>query len=378
LNGSGRIFRSDRNPSSVASWLVDIIGNDMAIIAASPAHDKRLKIAIVAPCYNEVEVLPSTIARLVVVIEDLVANHNCAPDSYVVFVDDGSRDRTWEIIAAAASQYPERVRGIRLSQNAGHQYALMAGLTYVTGICDAAISIDADLQDDLAALPRMVAKHRMGAEIVLGVKESRADDPLLKTFTAKAFYTAMRWLGVDLIANHADCRLMSSIALSNLAKFPEYFIFLRGLQPLLHKNIATVRYSLTPRLAGESKYPFRKMLALAWNGITSFSIAPLRLISCTGAVVFVVSLGFAVSALTKALSGETLPGWASITVPLYLLGGLLMLSIGTVGEYVAKIFLEVKRRPRYLVDEIANVVVRDELPHDLAGSRAGETPRQLA
>jgi polyisoprenyl-phosphate glycosyltransferase len=164
----------------------------------------------------------------------------------------------------------------------------------------------------------------------------------------------MRWMGVDLVANHADCRLMSSIALANLAKFPEYFIFLRGLQPLLHQNIATVRYSLTPRLAGESKYPLRKMLSLAWNGITSFSTAPLRLISGAGAIVFVASLGFALSAFAKALSGETLPGWASITVPLYLLGGLLMLSIGTVGEYVAKIFLEVKRRPRYLVNEIAN------------------------
>jgi polyisoprenyl-phosphate glycosyltransferase len=332
----------------------------MANIAAAPAHDKRLKIAIVAPCYNEADVLPTSIPRLVLVVDDLMVNHNCAPDSYVVFVDDGSRDRTWELIAEAAIQHPGRVRGIRLSKNAGHQYALMAGLTYVTGICDAAISIDVDLQDDLAALPQMVEKHRMGAEIVLGVKESRADDPLLKTFTAKAFYAAMRWLGVDLVADHADCRLMSATALANLAKFPEYFIFLRGLQPLLHKNIATVRYSLSPRLAGESKYPFRKMLALAWNGITSFSIAPLRLISCTGAIVFVASLGFAVSALAKALNGETLPGWASITVPLYLLGGLLMLSIGTVGEYVAKIFLEVKRRPRYLVDEIANMSVQGE------------------
>jgi polyisoprenyl-phosphate glycosyltransferase len=332
----------------------------MENVTVRPSSDKNLKVAIVAPCYNEADVLPLSIPRLVEVVDDLITTHDCAADSYIVLIDDGSRDRTWEIIAAATRQYPGRVRGIRLSKNAGHQYALMAGLNYVTGICDAAISIDADLQDDLAALPRMVAKHRQGAEIVLGVKESRADDPFLKTFTASVFYKVMRWMGVDLVANHADCRLMSSAALANLAKFPEYFIFLRGLQPLLHQNIATVRYSLAPRLAGESKYPLRKMLSLAWNGITSFSIAPLRLISCTGAFVFIASLGFALSALVKALSGETLPGWASITVPLYLLGGLLMLSIGTVGEYVAKIFLEVKRRPRYLVDEIADTCSEGE------------------
>jgi glycosyltransferase involved in cell wall biosynthesis len=326
----------------------------MSSIADAPARDRTLKIAIVAPCYNEADVLPLSIPRLMAVIDDLISVHNCAPDSYMVFVDDGSKDKTWDLISAATTQYPGRVRGIRLSKNAGHQYALMAGLSYATGSCDAAISIDADLQDDLAALPRMVDRHRQGAEIVLGVKESRADDPAMKTFTATLFYKAMRWMGVDLVVNHADCRLMSATALANLAQFPEYFIFLRGLQPLLHKEIATVRYSLTPRLAGESKYPLKKMVALAWNGITSFSVAPLRLISCTGAFVFVASLGFALSALAKALSGETLPGWASITVPLYLLGGLLMLSIGTVGEYVAKIFLEVKRRPRYLVDEIAN------------------------
>ena len=162
----------------------------------------------------------------------------------------------------------------------------------------------------------------------------------------------MRLMGVNLVENHADCRLMSAKALSNLAEFPEYFIFLRGLQPLLHKNVVTVKYSLSPRLAGQSKYPLRKMLSLAWNGITSFSIAPLRLISCVGAFVFTISLLLALHALFKAATGESLPGWASITVPLYLLGGMLMLSIGIVGEYVGKTFLEVKRRPRYLVDEI--------------------------
>lgn len=315
-------------------------------------NDIPLRLAIVAPCYNEAEVLPISLPKLFGLLDELVLHHGCHPDSYIVLVDDGSKDATWALIKAAATSSASRLVGIKLSRNAGHQYALMAGLTYVTGKCDAVISIDVDLQDDLAAMPRMIAAYRNGAEIVLGVKETRADDPFTKTFTALTFYKLMRWMGADLVENHADCRLMSSIALSNLAKFPEYFIFLRGLQPLLHKNITTVRYSLTPRLAGQSKYPLKKMLALAWNGITSFSVVPLRLISCIGALVFLGSMLLAVSALFKALDGQALPGWASITVPLYLLGGMLMLSIGIVGEYVAKIFLEVKRRPRYLIDEI--------------------------
>jgi glycosyltransferase involved in cell wall biosynthesis len=319
-----------------------------------PRAQERTLLAIVAPCYNEEAVLPISVPRLVQLLATLERDHQCSPESYVLLVDDGSRDRTWQLIAQAAQAHPGRIRGLRLSRNAGHQYALLAGLDHVTGHCDAVISIDADLQDDLDALPRMVAEYRAGAEIVLGVKESRVVDPALKKLTAMAFYKGMRWMGVDLVENHADCRLMSARALENLARFPEYLLFLRGLQPLIHNRIATVRYSISPRLAGESKYPLKKMISLAWNGITSFSVVPLRLISLIGAVVFSISLAFAVFAMWNALAGETLPGWASITVPLYLLGGMLMLSIGVVGEYVAKIFMEVKRRPRFLVDEIAN------------------------
>jgi polyisoprenyl-phosphate glycosyltransferase len=322
--------------------------------SSTQINSSPLRLAIVAPCYNEAEVLPISLPKLFGLLDELVSMHGCHPESYIVLVDDGSRDATWKLIESASASSASRLVGIKLSRNAGHQYALMAGLTYATGKCDAVISIDVDLQDDLAALPRMIAEYRNGAEIVLGVKESRADDPFTKTLTALMFYRLMRWMGVDMVENHADCRLMSSVALNNLAQFPEYFIFLRGLQPLLHSNIATVSYKLSPRPAGESKYPFRKMLALAWNGITSFSIAPLRLISFMGGLVFLVSLALALSALLKALTGETLPGWASITVPLYLLGGMLMLSIGIVGEYVAKIFLEVKRRPRYLIDRVAH------------------------
>lgn len=310
-------------------------------------------LAIVAPCYNEADVLPLSIPRLLALIREFIEQHGCAEDSYIVLVDDGSKDTTWAQISAAAASAPGTLRGLKLSKNAGHQNALVAGLTYVTGKCDAAISIDADLQDDLSALPRMLAEYRAGAEIVLGVKASRKADSFMKTLTATAFYKGMRGMGVDLVENHADCRLMSASALKNLAAFPEYVLFLRGLQPLLHSRITTVSYDLSPRLAGESKYPLKKMLSLALNGITSFSITPLRLITWTGAVVFIVSFLLAVAAFINALNGEALPGWASITVPLYLLGGVMMLSIGIVGEYIGKIYLEVKKRPRFLIDEIA-------------------------
>jgi glycosyltransferase involved in cell wall biosynthesis len=332
----------------------------MPFNADARTQEKVLKIAIVAPCYNEVDVLPLSIPRLIAAIDDLATNHHCAADSYMVLVDDGSRDATWDIIAAAAMQHPGRVRGIRLSKNAGHQYALMAGLTYVTGDCDAAISIDADLQDDLNALPLMVAEHRSGAQIVLGVKESRTIDPPLKKLTAMVFYKVMKWMGVDLVENHADCRLMSARALDNLSKFPEYLLFLRGLQPLIHRKISVVKYHISPRLAGQSKYPLKKMLSLAWNGITSFSIMPLRLISWAGATVFSLSFAFAIYAFAQGVAGQTLPGWASITVPLYLLGGMMMLSIGVVGEYVAKIFMEVKHRPRFLIDEVTHTSTKNQ------------------
>ena len=321
------------------------------------------KLAIVAPCYNEAEVLSLSVLKLLKLLDDLINEHGCDSGSFIVLVDDGSSDATWSLIADAARGSGGRLAGIKLSRNAGHQYALMAGLTYVTGLCDAVVSLDVDLQDDLEAMPKMVQQFRQGAELVLGVKESRADDSAGKTYSALMFYKIMRLMGVNLVENHADCRLMSAKALANLAEFPEYFIFLRGLQPLLHKNFVTVKYSLSPRLAGQSKYPLRKMLSLAWNGITSFSIAPLRLISCIGALVFTFSLVLALHALFKAVTGATLPGWASITVPLYLLGGMLMLSIGVVGEYVGKTFLEVKRRPRYLVDEVVTQQTQCPAPH---------------
>lgn len=309
-----------------------------------------VRLAIVIPCYNETEVLDITIPRLMALLDELVEKDNCARDSYLLFIDDGSRDDTWLKISRAADAHPGRVRGLRLSCNAGHQSALLAGLDYATGRCDAAVSIDADLQDDLAAIPRMVQEYRAGAEMVLGVRESREVDSWFKRNSALGFYKLMRRLGVNLVENHADFRLMSAATLANLARFPERNLFLRALPPLLHSSVATVTYRRSSRLAGESKYPLGKMLALAWNGITSFSVVPLRLISVVGGIVFLASLFMIAYALAGFLWGAALPGWASITIPLYLLGGMIMLSIGVVGEYLGKLFLEVKRRPRFLVD----------------------------
>ncbi|HZX30113.1 MAG TPA: glycosyltransferase family 2 protein, partial [Rhodocyclaceae bacterium] len=249
-----------------------------------------VRLAVVVPCYNETEVLETTIPRLLSLLDELVERHNCARDSYVLFIDDGSTDDTWLKISRAVDAHPGRVRAIRLSCNAGHQSALLAGLDYATGRCDAAVSIDADLQDDPAAIPRMLEAYRAGAEMVLGVRESREVDTWFKRNSALGFYKLMRRLGVKLVENHADFRLMSAAVLGNLARFPERNLFLRALPPLLHSSVATVTYRRTSRLAGESKYPLGKMLALAWNGITSFSVAPLRLISLVGGMVFLASL----------------------------------------------------------------------------------------
>lgn len=320
-----------------------------------------LRLAIVVPCYNEVEVLHTTIPRLLDLLDELKDQHNCASESFVLFVDDGSRDYSWLQIETAAKQYHNSVRGLRLACNVGHQGALLAGLDYVTDKCDAAVSIDADLQDDLAAIPQMIMEYRAGAEIVLGVRKARDVDGWFKRGTAIGFYKLMRIMGVDLVENHADFRLLSAKSLRSLRNFSECNLFLRAFPPLLHKKIATVTYNRLERLAGESKYPLQKMLGLAWNGITSFSVFPLRLVTCVGGIVFIGSFILGFYAFIYALRGVTVPGWASITVPLYMLGGLVMLSVGIVGEYIGKIFLEVKRRPRFLVDSVTDEVDTNEL-----------------
>lgn len=312
-----------------------------------------LTLALVIPCYNEGAALGITIPSLQSVLQRLEEKGLIKADSFIALVDDGSRDNTWDLIAEAAARDKGRVRGVRLAANVGHQGALMAGLTYVTGRCQAAISLDADLQHDVETIPTMIERYNQGAHLVLGVRDSREVDSLFKGASALGFYKIMQWMGVKLVTNHADFRLMSDVALRNLQEFQEVHLFLRGLPPLLHRRVETVSYICGERVAGESKYSVRKMLSLAWNGITSFSTVPLRLVTMTGGLVFLFSLLMIFYALWRYWMGEVIAGWASIVVPLYLLGGLLMLSIGIVGEYLGKLFIEAKRRPRFLIETIA-------------------------
>jgi len=314
------------------------------------------RLAVIVPCFNEEVALPSSLEILLRKLDEFAVSGRCARDSCLVFVDDGSVDKTWEIIRKAVACASGRVIGVRLAVNAGHQYALIAGIDHVAQHFDVSITIDADLQDDLEAMDKMLAAYAAGAEIVLGVKSSRTEaDTLFKRLTARLFYRLMRFLGVDLVEEHADHRLMSRSAMRNLASYPEHHLFLRGLVKRLHGRIEYVSYVIQPRKAGETKYSLRKMLSLAWNGVTSFSIVPLRLITAMGGLIFIIASGLALHALVLAIAGETVPGWASITVPLYMLGGFILLSVGVVGEYIGKIFIEVKRRPRYLVDCVERV-----------------------
>ncbi|HTN63502.1 MAG TPA: glycosyltransferase family 2 protein [Devosia sp.] len=308
------------------------------------------KLAIVVPCYNEDEGLASTVSTLKHLLSSLAESGKCTSDSIIILVDDGSQDATWDVIHREWIKAPQSVVGLRLAVNGGHQNALAAGLDYATDHAAATISIDADLQDDLSALAKMLDHYIGGAEIVLGVKNSRTGDSIPKRFTAWGFYALLRSMGVKVQPQHADFRLMSSAALRNLRQFPEYHLFLRGFPFLLHNKVTTVHYDISDRKVGTSKYTLRKMISLALNGITSFSIMPLRVITLLGFVIFLLSGIFSVGAIITALRGEAVPGWASTTVPLYLLGGVNMLCLGIVGEYIGKTYMEAKRRPRYLVD----------------------------
>lgn len=307
------------------------------------------RLAVVVPCWNEEEVLPATLDTLTAEIERLTAAGLCTADSFVVCVDDGSRDATWSIVETAHRD-GRRVEGVRLTVNAGHQSALVAGLEAVADRVDVTISMDADLQDDPAALKPMLEAYRRGAEIVLGVRSARTGDGFFKRTAAAAFYDVMSLLGVDLVKHHADFRLMSRAAMLNLTAFSEYHLFLRGLQTRLHGRLEVVHYENAPRRGGESKYPLRRMLSLAWTGITSFSIVPLRMVALAGALVFLAATAAALYALVRKATGHVVEGWTSLAVPLYMLNGVTLFALGIVGEYVGKIYMEVKRRPRYLVD----------------------------
>ncbi|MCI6823190.1 MAG: glycosyltransferase family 2 protein [Bacteroidales bacterium] len=305
--------------------------------------------AIVVPCYNEEAVLAETTSRLLGVMQR-VAEQHADLQGRIVYVDDGSRDGTWSLIGSLAKQHPQ-VFGLKLAHNAGHQHALWAGLEWAAGHVDAAISIDADLQDDVNVIPEMIDRFLEGTDIVYGVRRDRPTDTWFKRTTALAFYKLMNKLGGDIVYNHADYRLMSRRTLAALMTYGERNLFLRGMVRTLGFPQAMVYYDRGERFAGESKYPLRKMLAFAIDGITSFSVRPLRLISIVGLSFMLVALAVIVYGLVAWLCGQTIQGWTSLLVSLWFIGGAILVALGVIGEYVGKIYAEVKRRPRYFIED---------------------------
>ena len=308
---------------------------------------------VVIPCYKEEEVLPETARRLKSKMAALVEQGRIAPDSRVMFVNDGSRDRTWEIIARL-HQEDRLFSGVNLSRNRGHQNALLAGLMTAMNFADMVISMDADLQDDIEAMDAMVDAYHNGYDIVYGVRSSRKTDTFFKRFTAESFYKLMKLLGADIVFNHADYRLMSKRALQGLSEFREVNLFLRGIVPQIGYPWTTVEYERHERFAGESKYPLKKMLAFAFDGITSFSVKPMRMILNLGAVVFVISLLMLLWALIARVTGSSVAGWTSLMGSIWLIGGIQLLSLGVIGEYVGKIYSETKARPRFIIEQVLN------------------------
>lgn len=307
------------------------------------------RLYIVVPCYNEEEVLPETNRRLVAKLDALVSAGRVASDSRVLYVDDGSRDATWRVIEELHRQY-KQVEGIKLARNRGHQNALLAGLMTAMELADVTISMDADLQDDIDAIDAMLQKRAEGCDVVYGVRGDRSSDTAFKRMTAQGFYRVMSLMGVDMVYNHADYRLMSSMALRGLSQFGEVNLFLRGMVPLVGYPSATVEYQRGERFAGESKYPLSKMLNFALDGITSLSIKPIRFITLLGFVIFAVSIGMLIYSVARYFAGATVTGWASIVVSVWAIGGLQLLAIGVIGEYLGKIYLETKARPRYIIE----------------------------
>jgi glycosyltransferase involved in cell wall biosynthesis len=326
-------------------------------------NPKPAVLAIVVPCYNEAEVLPRTIRCLGALIDEMIEERLVAPGSGIWLVDDGSSDRTWQIIEEHSSRLPF-VHGIRLARNRGHQNALLAGLETAEG--DVLISIDADLQDDTNVIKTMMREYHAGKDVVYGVRKARAVDTVFKRMTAQGYYRILKKMGVNVVFNHADFRLMSRRVVEALRRFGEVNLFLRGIIPSIGFPSSTVEYDRAERLAGESKYPLKKMLALAVDGITSFSALPLRFIALLGLLTFMISLVISAWVLwVKLFTDRAVPGWASSVLPMYLLGGVQLLSIGVLGEYVAKTYMESKRRPRYIIQQILHG--REQRPTDPQG-----------
>jgi polyisoprenyl-phosphate glycosyltransferase len=308
-----------------------------------------ISLAIVVPCYNEQDALPQTLRVLLGVLERLQSAGKISAASQICCVDDGSSDGTWALIEATASR-DARIHGIKLSRNHGHQKALLAGLHTVTA--DAIVTIDADLQDDVDVIEQMVDAALQGKDVVFGVRERRTNDTWRKRVFAEAYYRLLKRLGVNVVFNHADYRLLSRRALEALKEYSEVNIFLRGVVPTIGFPTSVVTYDRKGRSAGESKYTVRKMLSLAVEGITSFSAVPLRMIAALGVIIFLGSLALSIwVAWVRLVSEDVVPGWASSVLPMYFLGGVQLLSIGVVGEYVAKIYMETKRRPRFIIEK---------------------------
>ena len=311
---------------------------------------KKEILYIVIPCYNEEEVLKETTSRLINKIENLINNNKISKNSKILYIDDGSQDKTWSIIKTMSKKYIY-VEGIKLSRNRGHQNALLAGLMEAKNLADIVISMDADLQDDIETISSMIEEYNKGYEVVYGVRNSRKKDTPFKRITAQSYYRFMRLMGVDLVYNHADYRLTSSCVLEELAKYQEVNLFLRGLFPLIGYPSTIVYYDRSKRYAGKSKYPLKKMLHFAWEGITSFTIRPLRLIMALGLIISFLSLLFLVYVVIGYFKGDTVTGWATIIVLICLFSGIQIFCIGIIGEYIGKIYIETKKRPRYSISE---------------------------
>ena len=303
---------------------------------------------LIIPCYNEEEVLPETSRQLKAKMLLLMEKRKISADSRIVFVNDGSKDKTWELIEALHKEDPI-FQGVKLSRNKGHQNALLAGLMTVKKYCDMTISLDADLQDDINAIDEMIEKYYEGCDIVYGVRSTRDTDTVFKRKTAEGYYKVMRFLGADIVYNHADYRLMSRRALDGLESFEEVNLFLRGIVPMIGYKSDKVYYARKERFAGTSKYPLKKMLAFAWEGLTSLSIRPIRMITILGTLIFLVSIGMLIYSVIRHAMGATITGWTSLAVSIWAIGGLQLLAIGIIGEYIGKVYLETKSRPKYII-----------------------------
>lgn len=305
---------------------------------------------VVIPCYNEEEVLPETTKRMKEKLTSLIKNKKISSKSKVMYVNDGSKDKTWEMIKEINKKEP-LFTGVTLSRNRGHQNALLGGLMTAKNYADVVISMDADLQDDINAIDEMIEKYKDGCDIVYGVRSARKTDTFFKRFTAEGFYKFMKVLGVDVVYNHADYRLTSKRVLEEFSNFKEVNLFLRGMFPLVGYKSDVVYYERSERFAGESKYPLKKMLNFAWDGITSFSVKPLRMICTVGFMILFISIAIMLYSIVRKLTGNTVDGWTFLSISIWFIGGLQMISIGIIGEYIGKMYNETKQRPRFIISE---------------------------